>query len=133
MKTLTAMSALGILLVLAGGPETDVAPWSPAPAYHSSTASTPVLPASNNDVIQTYCVRCHNDRMLRGNMSLEQFDAEAAQENPEVAEKMIRKLRAAMMPPPGARRPAGDTLTALAEALEDILDATAAPLNLICR
>ena len=126
MKTLTTMSALGILIVLAGEPETGVAPWAWRSASASPTAFARVEPASHNEVIQTYCVRCHNDRMLRGNMSLEEFDAEAASENAEVAEKMIRKLRAAMMPPPGARRPAGDTLVALAEALEDVLDAAAA-------
>ena len=133
MKTLTAMSALGILLVLAGEPEADVAPWDRTPALRSGAVlASPgavlavAQPASDNDVIQTYCVRCHNDRMLRGNMSLEDFDAEAADETPEVTERMIRKLRAAMMPPPGARRPAGDTLLALVEALEHRLDAAAA-------
>ena len=126
MKTLTTMSALGILIVLVGEPETGVAPWDRAPALPSGAVLAVSQPASHNEVIQTYCVRCHNDRMLRGNMSLEEFDAEAASENAEVAEKMIRKLRAAMMPPPGARRPAGDTLVALAEALEDVLDAAAA-------
>jgi hypothetical protein len=41
----------------------------------------------------------------------------------EKAEKMIRKLRAEMMPPPGAPRPAGDTLAQLVETLEKSIDA----------
>ena len=126
MKSLTALSALGILLVLMGGPDTGVATWASSSAYHSPNASTSVATVSNNDVIQAYCVRCHNDRTLRGNLSLERFDTETAHENAEVAERVIRKLRAAMMPPPGARRPAGDTLAALAEALERVVDAAAA-------
>ena len=126
MKSLTALSALGILLVLMGGPDTGVATWASSSAYHSPNASTSVATFSNNDVIQAYCVRCHNDRTLRGNLSLERFDTETAHENAEVAERVIRKLRAAMMPPPGARRPAGDTLAALAEALERVVDAAAA-------
>ena len=126
MKTLMALSGLGMVLVLIGGPETGVAPWPPSSAQHSP-ATSPSLPrVSDNDVIQAYCVRCHNDRTLRGNMSLEHFDTERAPENAAVAEKVIRKLRAAMMPPPGVRRPAGDTLMALAEALERIVDAAAA-------
>ncbi|GIT50978.1 MAG: hypothetical protein Ct9H300mP15_11910 [Gemmatimonadota bacterium] len=40
----------------------------------------------------------------------------------ETGEKMINKLRAGMMPPPGARRPSSDTLFALVETLEEIID-----------
>ena len=69
-------------------------------------------------VIRRYCVRCHNDRRLRGNLSLESFQTASAYQNAEVAEKMIRKLRAAMMPPPRSPRPGGDTLQALVELLE---------------
>ena len=39
---------------------------------------------------------------------------------------MIVKLRAGMMPPPGVARPAGDSLTMLAEALEERIDEAAA-------
>jgi len=55
-------------------------------------------------------------------MSLERFDALAPENDPELAERMIRKLRVGMMPPPGARRPAGDTLETLVEALETRID-----------
>ena len=50
-------------------------------------------------------------------------------EHAETAEKMVRKLRAGMMPPPGTRAPEGDTLKNLVEGLELILDdaAVAAP------
>jgi hypothetical protein len=77
-------------------------------------------------VIRRYCVRCHNDRRLRGNLSLESFQTASAYQNAEVAEKMIRKLRAAMMPPPRSPRPGGDTLQALVELLETRIDEAAA-------
>ena len=54
------------------------------------------------------------------------FDATKAEEDAEVAERMIRKLRAGMMPPPGARRPEGDVLKNFATSLENRLDAAAA-------
>ncbi len=79
-----------------------------------------------NAVVQRYCTRCHNGRLLRGNLSLEDFDLAAANEQAPTAEKMIRKLRAGMMPPPGQRRPDGDTLMALARTLEEVVDAAAA-------
>ena len=40
---------------------------------------------------------------------------------------MIRKLRAEMMPLPGAPRPGGDTLRALVETIEQVIDRGAKP------
>ena len=59
-------------------------------------------------------------------MSLANFDPARIEQNAEVVEKMIRKLRAGMMPPPGARRPEGDVLTQFVTALETRVDAAAA-------
>ena len=81
------------------------------------------------EVVRTYCQRCHNDRMLTGNFSLDGFDVGTAGGDDEStlrAEKMIRKLRANMMPPPGMRRPPAETLTALVETLEAVVDEAAA-------
>ena len=80
----------------------------------------------NDEIIQTYCVRCHNERMLRGNLSLEGFRMSTSHEEGQTTEKMIRKLRAGMMPPPGARRPAEDTLLILVQSLESSMDMAAA-------
>ncbi|NNF28813.1 MAG: DUF1595 domain-containing protein, partial [Gemmatimonadetes bacterium] len=80
----------------------------------------------DNETIETYCVRCHNERRLRGNMSLEGFDAAAAADDAELAERLIRKLRAGMMPPSGARRPEERVLEELTESLEQQLDDHAA-------
>lgn len=106
---------------------------APAPtvAAHaaSALASGPnVSPATLTAVVQQYCVVCHNDQMLTGNVSLADFDVEQAAKNAEKAERMIRKLRAGMMPPPGMPRPGGDTLVALVETLEGNVD-KAAKLN----
>jgi hypothetical protein len=73
-------------------------------------------------VIENSCVECHNASKLRGNLSLDDFDAAKATAHPEVAERIINKLRAGMMPPPGKARPGGDTLTLLATLLERQLD-----------
>jgi len=78
-----------------------------------------------NLAIEDSCVVCHNDTMLVGNLSLEAFDAARAEENAPVAEKVIRKLRAGMMPPPEVPRPDEATLQALVETLEATVDAAA--------
>ena len=72
-----------------------------------------------------YCAGCHSDRGKAGGLSLAAFDAAAAAQHGDVTEKMIRKLRAGMMPPPGARRPDAGSLIALAASLETRIDRAA--------
>ena len=78
-----------------------------------------------SSVIQEYCVTCHNDVTRIGEMSLEAFDAEHPEKSAELAEKMIRKLRAGLMPPVGMPRPEDDAALALVESLEHGVDAYA--------
>jgi len=80
---------------------------------------------SPQTLVTRTCVGCHNDRTRSGNLSLATFDVAAAGEHPDIAEKMIRKLRAGQMPPPGSRRPDEASLARLADALEAQADARA--------
>ncbi|MEP6765628.1 MAG: DUF1587 domain-containing protein, partial [Gemmatimonadaceae bacterium] len=79
-------------------------------------------------VVKKNCAGCHNEQRKSsyGNLSLQGFDLLTATGMPETSEKMIGKLRAGMMPPPGKARPGGDTLQLLAQTLEKMLDAKAA-------
>ena len=77
-------------------------------------------------LVKQYCVTCHNDRAKAGTLSLASFDAAKAADHIEIAEKMIRKLRAGMMPPAGARRPEPAQLHALLTGLESRIDRAAA-------
>ena len=72
------------------------------------------------------CIGCHSERGKAGGLSLASFDAAKAVDHPVVTEKIIRKLRAGMMPPAGAKRPEPSVLTGMAEALERRIDAAAA-------
>ncbi len=92
-------------------------------ATGSPAAPSPALPSpALTAVVQQYCVVCHNDALLTGNLSLQHFAVEQAPEERETAEKMIRKLRAGMMPPPGIPRPSADTLLSLVQTLESSVD-----------
>ncbi len=82
--------------------------------------------AEQNMLIGRYCFRCHNDALMTGGLSLESFDVAKADEHAEIAERVIRKLQAGLMPPPEARRPAVDMLMTLAETLETVVDVAAA-------
>jgi hypothetical protein len=127
MKTIAAGAALlGVWLAVGSHTAGTGTPW--LEATQSPSRSAPATSAdtrTHEEVIEQYCVRCHNERRLAGNMTLEAFDVGGAHERAETAEKMILKLRAGMMPPPGARRPAGDTLLALVETLEAVIDEAA--------
>jgi cytochrome c553 len=84
------------------------------------TSAAPTDPQTA--LVRQYCAGCHSERGKSGGLSLASFDATAAARHADVAEKMIRKLRAGMMPPPGARRPDESTLSALAASLETRID-----------
>src|SRR6058998_2321210 len=79
--------------------------------------------ATERAVLDQYCVTCHNDRTRRANLSLEKLDLSThVTENPQFWEKVIRKLRAGVMPPPGMRRPDFAAYTGLTEWLEAEID-----------
>ena len=83
------------------------------------SASAPMTAAALGDVVKKTCAGCHSDQRRQGNLSLQNLDlATIGQTAPDVAEKMISKLRTGMMPPPGRARPGGDTLQILMESLE---------------
>ena len=100
------------------------APTRPArPPARAASAAPPVMVAAEQTrVVTTYCGTCHSERGKAGGLSLASFDAMKAHEQPDVIEKMIRKLRAGMMPPPGAKRPEAAQIDQLAAALESRMD-----------
>jgi mono/diheme cytochrome c family protein len=104
----------GAVLLLAG-----IAQAQAAAAQQAKPFDAPAL-------VDSYCVDCHSDESHRGGLSLESFDLAHPEKNAEEAEKIIRKLRAGMMPPPGRKHPAGAELDALALSLENGLDRVAA-------
>ena len=77
-------------------------------------------------LVDKYCVTCHNARTLSGNLSLAGLDVSKPAEHPEVFEKVVRKVRAGLMPPAGMPRPERSTLDGFAASLETRLDRAAA-------
>jgi hypothetical protein len=89
--------------------------------------STPQAARSQSALIKQYCAAtCHSDQMKRGGVTLAGFDASRPEQRADVAEKMIRKLRAGMMPPPDAKRPDPAAIVALVTSLETRIDQQAA-------
>jgi len=106
----------GVVLV------TAVLGYGQAAGPQRPSGNTPTA-ATERAVLDQYCVTCHNDRTRRANLSLEKLDLSThVTENPQFWEKVVRKLRAGVMPPPGMRRPDLPTYTGLAEWLETQID-----------
>ena len=105
----------------------------PATPTAKPAAATPPAPvathatlvADQNALVKRYCAGCHSDRGKAGDLSLASFDIAAAVDHAEITEKMIRKLQAGFMPPPGAARPEAAVLQALASTLEAKTDQAA--------
>jgi hypothetical protein len=137
-----AVAASGILVVLAGVAAAPGSSPQQIPQESTRPATRPALqyshsprfavspgeisPEALTQMVRRVCGLCHNDQLLTGNLSLQNFDVANAAALPDVAEKMITKLRAGMMPPPGIPKPGGDTLQSLVETLEDLLDKASA-------
>jgi mono/diheme cytochrome c family protein len=85
------------------------------------------LSRTGTDVVsglsRTYCETCHNDRLKTGGLSLQGLPIDG---NAETWEKVIRKVRAGMMPPAGAKRPERAALDAFAGSIETTIDRAAA-------
>jgi hypothetical protein len=99
----------------------------PRPVNHTELPSGLMSLDSQNKLVSYYCSTCHDDEGKPAGVSFEHFDAAKVDQNAEVTERMIRKLRAGMMPPPSAKeRPDADTINAFAATLETRVDQAAA-------
>ncbi len=74
-------------------------------------------------VVSQYCGDCHNQDDFSGGLAFDLMDHNAIVQDAETWEKVVRKLRGRMMPPPNAdERPDTQTVEALVAWLEGNLD-----------
>ncbi len=115
-------------------------PSPPAPATAArAAAALPTTVASASDeaaLVNRYCVTCHNEKMKGGTgpnadaarkLTIDTLDPAHVENNREEWERIVRKLRAGMMPPAGTRRPEPVTYKSMISWLESELDRTATP------
>ena len=76
-------------------------------------------------VLQKYCTSCHSERLRTAGLALTPALLERPGDHSEAWEKIVVKLRAGAMPPPGAPRPDAATVSNLAAWMEGELDAAA--------
>ncbi|HAS48846.1 MAG TPA: hypothetical protein DCS33_06105 [Gammaproteobacteria bacterium] len=69
-----------------------------------------------------YCLACHNDSLATADLSLQGLDFADTAQHAETMEKMVKKLRAHMMPPSNMPRPPFETYEIMTAWLESELD-----------
>src|SRR6185436_2558973 len=77
-------------------------------------------------IVDQYCVTCHNARLKTGDLVLEKLEMSNVAADAAIWEKVVRKVRAGVMPPQGARQPDDPTKHGLVAWLEGQLDRAAA-------
>ena len=82
-------------------------------------------PETQLATVERYCVGCHNDTDYTADVSFEGMAAESIGEHAELYEKVVRKLRGRVMPPPGEPAPESEAVDELVGWLETSLDAAA--------
>ena len=100
------------LVILATSLLNAQAPATPAAAH----------PTSPRVFFDTYCIACHNQKLHTAGLALDTLDAAQPNANAEVWERVIGKLRAGSMPPPGRPRADAATYRTIAGTLENEID-----------
>ena len=113
--------ATALVAGLAAVPAAAQSAGEPAPA------ATAVSPATDSQqLLNRYCITCHNERLETAGLDLEAFDVAHVGDGAETWEQVIQKLRTATMPPSNRPQPPAADRRAMIEWLETSLDAAAA-------
>ena len=122
-RFLFSAALISLLLVATGSRALTAAraqqPGTPASTPAGSTTSP------QRALLDQYCVTCHNQRLKTAGLMLDTIDVSTPAGHADVWEKVVRKLRGGMMPPPGVRQPDRAATAALVSWLETSLDAAA--------
>jgi hypothetical protein len=86
------------------------------------------LIAESTATVKQYCVECHNYAEQVGGLSLERLELAEIGAHAETWEKVVRKLRAGVMPPVDQPRPDRETYVKLASFIEAEIDDSAKPI-----
>jgi len=86
-------------------------------------AQTPADP--NRAMLNKYCVGCHSAKVKTGGLSLEGLSMQQVAADAETWEKVLKKLRGRLMPPPGLPQPPQTDIDSFSAYLSNALDTQA--------
>ncbi len=119
--------AVGVCLVagMSGSPVVRAAAPGRVAQAPSAAAVDPAATARYRDVLNKYCVSCHNRKTHTAGLVLEDVDLVRVAENGALWEKVARKLNKREMPPLGLPRPDAPVYQEFAAWLHGTLDRAA--------
>jgi mono/diheme cytochrome c family protein len=91
----------------------------------AAAAPDPHRTDPNRALLNTYCVGCHNARLKTGGLVLEGLSTQQLAGDAGVGEKVLKKLRGRLMPPPGLPQPPQKDIDAFTAYMENALDTQA--------
>jgi mono/diheme cytochrome c family protein len=119
------VAGTGYLQLQAADPQAP--PAAPArPVAQPPLARATLPPEPLNTLVDSYCVSCHNTRVKTAALALDEAARQTIAANPEIWEKVVRKLRGGAMPPVGRPRPSAAAVAGVVTSLETALDRAAA-------
>lgn len=123
-KVLATGCVIAISLLVSG---TSAQTGVPRPQTTPAAQSSQPLPdvTAQRKVLDQYCVGCHNEDDRAANLLLDKLDIAHLSDHAELGEKIIRKLRAGLMPPSGMPRPEPAAMESLIRSMESQLDKAA--------
>ncbi len=112
------------------GAKADVAPGELTRAPVTCTGPLPTIAsvttaAQERTMLDAYCVTCHAENGTEPVVKIDKLDTARLEKDAETWEKVVRKLRAGMMPPSGRPRPAAPAFESMITFLEKGLDRSA--------
>ena len=117
-----ALVAAALAAAAAGGFSTPIEAAGAPAAVLAATQGAGEPAADPLRMLRRYCVGCHNDRLRTADLSLAGLDVNDVGADADTWEKVVTKLRAGSMPPPGRPRPDEATYRTVAGWLEGELD-----------
>ena len=93
-----------------------------ADAPHAAAPGARRVVATPRDLVEQYCLDCHDNGSKKSDLSLEAIMASDVAAHATAWEKVVRKLRTRQMPPIGEPRPDDATYEAIVASLETALD-----------
>ena len=114
--TLSQRMTLGRLIAAVGGTVLLTTPIA-------SAGADDAVAIKQRQLLDKYCIVCHNYTDYAGGIEFETYDPAAPQDDAKITEKMLKKLRVGMMPPAGKARPDPGAVRDLVHSLETKIDA----------
>src|SRR5687768_15281806 len=119
LEKMNVVSAASIVIIASFG--ILVARPAAHPQERPSAAHAPLASPGAGEILNKYCISCHNTRIKTAGLALDSLDLTRVGDDAEIWEKVAIKFRTGEMPPPGRPRPDAATYAAITSTIEAAL------------